>query len=54
VGKAHDKKIADTEGIVYPPEAISYKDTGFQGYQPAVKEIRQPKKRAAPRRAHRC
>jgi hypothetical protein len=44
VGKAHDKKIADTEGIVYPPEAILYKDTGFQGYQPAVKEIRQPKK----------
>lgn len=52
-GKAHDKKIADTEGIAYPPEAILYKDTGFQGYAPAVKETRQAKKKAAPRRAHR-
>ena len=31
VGKTHDKKIADTEGIAYPPGAILYKDTGFQG-----------------------
>jgi hypothetical protein len=53
-GKTHDKKIADTEGITYPPEAILYKDTGFQGYNPAVKETRQAKKKAAPRRAHRC
>jgi len=52
VGKTHDKKIADTEGIVYPPGAILYKDTGFQGYEPAVQETRQPKKKAAPRRAH--
>jgi Helix-turn-helix of DDE superfamily endonuclease/DDE superfamily endonuclease len=52
VGKTHDKKIADTEGITYPPEAILYKDTGFQGYNPAVKEARQAKKKAAPRRAH--
>ena len=54
VGKTHDKKIADTEGIAYPPEAILYKDTGFQGYDPAVKETRQAKKKAAPRRTHRC
>jgi hypothetical protein len=53
-GKIHDKKVADTEGIDYPPEAILYKDTGFQGYEPAVQETRQPKKKAAPRRAHRC
>ena len=33
-GKTHDKRIADTEGIVSPPEAILYKDTGFQGYYP--------------------
>jgi hypothetical protein len=52
VGQTHDKKIADTEGITYPPEAILYKDTGFQGYNPAVKETRQAKKKAAPRRAH--
>ena len=44
VGKTHDNKIADTEGIAYPPEAILYKDTGFQGYEPAVQETRQPKK----------
>ena len=54
VGKTHDKKIADTEGIAYPPEAILYKDTGFQGYNPAVKEARQAEKKAAPRRAQRC
>jgi hypothetical protein len=53
-GKTHDKKIADTEGIVYPPESIVYQDTGFQGYQPTVKEIRRAKKKAAPRRTHRC
>jgi DDE superfamily endonuclease/Helix-turn-helix of DDE superfamily endonuclease len=54
VGKVHDKKIADTEGIAYPPGAILYKDAGFQGYEPAVKETRQAKKKATPRRAHRC
>jgi Helix-turn-helix of DDE superfamily endonuclease/DDE superfamily endonuclease len=52
VGKAHDKKIADAEGIAYPPEAILYKDTGFQGYEPAVRESRQAKKKATPRRTH--
>jgi DDE superfamily endonuclease len=51
VGKTHDKKIADTEGVAYPPEAVLYKDTGFQGYEPAVKETRQAKKKATPRRA---
>lgn len=54
VGKTNDKKIADTEGMAYPPEAILYKDTGFQGYNPAVKETRQGKKKATPRRTHRC
>jgi hypothetical protein len=53
-GKTHDKKIADGEGISYPPEAVLYKDTGFQGYEPAVKETRQAKKKAAPRGTHRC
>jgi hypothetical protein len=53
-GKTHDKKIADTEGITYPPETVLYKDTGFQGYNPAVKETHQAKKTAAPRRTHRC
>jgi Helix-turn-helix of DDE superfamily endonuclease/DDE superfamily endonuclease len=54
VGKTHDKKIADAEGIAYPPEAILYQDTGLQGYSPAVKETRQAKKKAAPGRAQRC
>jgi DDE superfamily endonuclease/Helix-turn-helix of DDE superfamily endonuclease len=52
-GKAHEKKIADEEGISYPPGATLYKDTGFQGYEPAVKKTCQAKKKATPRRAHR-
>jgi hypothetical protein len=54
VGKTHDKKIADTEGITYPPEAILYKDTGFEGYNPAVKKTCQAKKKGAPWRTHCC
>ena len=46
-GKAHEKKIADHEGIAYPPGAVLYKDSGFQGYEPAVKATRQAKKKAA-------
>jgi DDE superfamily endonuclease/Helix-turn-helix of DDE superfamily endonuclease len=53
-GKTHDKKIADAEGISYPPDAILYKDTGFQGYEPAVKGSRQAKKKATPRGTHGC
>lgn len=52
VGKTHDKKIADSESIAYPPEAVLYKDTGFQGYEPAVKRTCQAKKKAAPRGTH--
>jgi hypothetical protein len=52
VGKTHDKRIADEEDIAYPPRAVLYKDTGFQGYEPAVQETCQAKKKAAPRRAH--
>jgi DDE superfamily endonuclease len=43
-GKTHDKKIVDTELIVYPPGTTLYKDTGFQGYEPAVEQTCQPKK----------
>ncbi len=43
-GKTHEKKIADEEGICYPPGATLYKDTGFQGYEPAVKKTCQAKK----------
>src|SRR4051794_17416959 len=52
-GKTHEKRIADEEGISYPPGATLYKDTGFQGYEPAVEKTCQAKKKATPRRAHR-
>jgi hypothetical protein len=39
-GRTHDKRIADQEGICYPPGAVLYKDTGFQGYEPAVRSPR--------------
>jgi len=48
-GKTHDKKVADSEAIVYPREAVLDQDTGFQGYAPRVREIRQPKKSRARR-----
>jgi DDE superfamily endonuclease/Helix-turn-helix of DDE superfamily endonuclease len=51
-GKMHDKKIADQARICYPPGTVLYKDTGFQGYEPAVKENCQAKKKAAPRGTH--
>jgi Helix-turn-helix of DDE superfamily endonuclease/DDE superfamily endonuclease len=51
-GKTHDKKVADQEGISYPAETVLYKDTGFQGYEPAVKETCQAKKKATRRRTH--
>jgi DDE superfamily endonuclease/Helix-turn-helix of DDE superfamily endonuclease len=44
-GKTHEKKIADREAVAYPPGTVLYKDTGFQGYEPLVKETCQPKKK---------
>lgn len=43
-GKTHDKKVADTEKISYPKHVALHKDTGFQGYQPKVRKLYQPKK----------
>ena len=43
-GRTHDKKMADAEHISYPPETRLHKDMGFQGYEPAVAEMRQPQK----------
>lgn len=43
-GKTHDKKVADAERIAYPRKAVLHKDTGFQGYEPNVKQTHQPKK----------
>jgi hypothetical protein len=51
-GKTHDKKVADQEDISYPPETVLYKDTGFQGYEPVVKETCQAKKKATQRGTH--
>jgi Helix-turn-helix of DDE superfamily endonuclease/DDE superfamily endonuclease len=48
-GRAADKAIADHEGIVYPPGTALYKDSGFQGYEPAVAETHQAKKKATRR-----
>jgi len=43
-GKAQDKEIADGERIAYPRDATLYKDAGFQGYEPPVRQTCQPKK----------
>ena len=43
-GKTHDKKIVDLEPIAYPPDTLLSKETGFQGYEPAVAQTYQPKK----------
>lgn len=43
-GKTHDKKVADTENIAYPKHMTLHKDTGFQGYEPNVRKLYQPKK----------
>lgn len=51
-GKTHDKKVADTENISYPKEITLHKDTGFQGYEPNVRKLSQPKK-ATEERANR-
>lgn len=50
-GRVADKRIAEWEGIAYPPGTTLYKDSGFQGYEPAVAETHQAKKKAARRRA---
>ena len=50
-GRVADKAIADREGITYPPGTILDKDSGFQGYEPAVAKTYQAKKKAARRRA---
>lgn len=44
-GKKHDKKICDDESHDFPKGSTLYKDTGFQGYEPAGVHTRQPKKK---------
>jgi len=43
-GTTHDKKATDDAQITYPRNATLDKDTGFQGYEPAGTQTRQPKK----------
>jgi hypothetical protein len=45
-GRVSDKSIADQEDIAYPPGTVLYKDSGFQGYEPAVAQTCQAKKKA--------
>lgn len=44
-GKKHDKKICDEEKHEFPEGSTLYKDTGYQGYEPAGVNTRQPKKK---------
>jgi hypothetical protein len=44
-GKKHDKKICDEEQPTLPQGSILYKDTGYQGYEPAGIVTVQPKKK---------
>lgn len=43
-GSVHDKTIAQQEQIRYPRGTQLEKDLGFAGYQPQVRQLRQPKK----------
>jgi len=43
-GKTHDKKATDDAQIASPTNATLDKDTGFQGYEPAGTQTRQPQK----------
>jgi hypothetical protein len=45
-GATNDKRVADEEHLRYPPGTTLYKDAGFQGYEPAVQQNRQAKKKA--------
>jgi hypothetical protein len=51
-GRVADKSIADREGITYPPGTVLYKDSGFQGNEPAGAKTRQAKKKAGGWRAN--
>jgi hypothetical protein len=44
-GKTSDKRTADEEEYHFPARSKLYKDTGFQGYEPAKVRTYQPKKR---------
>ena len=51
-GSVHDKKLADQSGLIYPPDTLIVKDTGFQGYEPPDTQTLQPKKKPRGRELH--
>ena len=44
-GKKHDKRLADKQALRFPKGSKLWKDTGFQGYEPAGVTTLQPKKK---------
>ncbi len=44
-GSHHDKRICDDEDLIFPPDIVLFKDTGFQGYEPDNIVTHQPKKK---------
>jgi hypothetical protein len=44
-GKKHDKKLADEQALRFPKGSKLWKDTDFQGYEPAGVTTLQPKKK---------
>ena len=44
-GKKHDKKLADEQALRFPKGSKLWKDTGFQGYEPAGVTTLQAKKK---------
>lgn len=44
-GRTHDKTATDDEAYQFPAGSILFKDTGFQGYEPAGITTHQPKKK---------
>lgn len=44
-GRRHDKACADEDDFVFPEGSTLYKDTGFQGYEPAGITTHQPTKK---------
>ena len=44
-GKKHDKRLADEQALRFPKGSKLWKDTDFQGYEPAGVTTLQPKKK---------
>lgn len=52
-GSGHDKTLADESGLVFPPDSLALKDTGFQGdTPPGGCATLQPKKKPRGRELH--